>query len=289
VLPAAGAGAMMPDALPDSLLGTMVARLPVWESRLYLGAFALVLLWELILPMRPTPQGAWRRWGVNIGLWAVNVLLARLLPLASALAVALWAEARGLGLFHLMTVPPPLAVLGGLLALDAAAYGVHRLMHRVPLLWRLHRTHHSDTDIDVTTGLRNHPLEVLLVPVLILPVVPVLGVPPLALALSALVMALMDSFTHANARLGHGLERALRRLIVTPDMHRIHHSARPTETDSNYGMFLSVWDRLFGSYVAAPANGPLGMTIGLEDFRSRRDGRFDQVLLNPLRSPARNV
>lgn len=267
--------------VPDTLIGA----LPLWESRLYLATLVAILAWELIAPLRAGTDKPSRRLLTNFGLWLVNVLVARLLPLASAVGLAIWARDAGFGLFNLdrFRLPLPAAIVAAVLVLDLAVYWVHRLLHWQALGWRLHRVHHSDIDFDVTTGLRNHPLEALLVPFLMLPVTLLIGAPPEALALSGLAMAVMDSFTHANIGLPPVIERPLRWLLVTPAMHRIHHSAEQRETDSNFGMFLSFWDRLFGTYVAQPAGGHLAMRVGLAEFRTAQDGRLDQMLMNPLR------
>jgi len=167
--------------------------------------------------------------------------------------------------------------------LDAIIYFQHRLFHAVPALWRLHRMHHADLDFDVTTALRFHPVEILLSMVIKLAAVVALGAPPVAVLLFEVLLNASAMFNHANLRLPRWLDAPLRLVLVTPDMHRVHHSAIRVETDSNYGFSLACWDRLFGTYRAEPAAGHDGMTIGLERFREAEELRLDRMLTQPLR------
>jgi sterol desaturase/sphingolipid hydroxylase (fatty acid hydroxylase superfamily) len=173
-----------------------------------------------------------------------------------------------------------------MLVLDLAIYLQHVMFHAVPALWRLHRMHHADLEFDTTTGLRFHPVEILLSMLLKLAVVAALGPPAVAVLLFEIVLNASSLFNHANIRLPHRLDRILRWIIVTPDMHRVHHSILPAETNSNFGFNLPWWDRLLGTYRAQPADGHVGMTIGIEQFRTRRDLWLDRMLVQPLKGPA---
>jgi sterol desaturase/sphingolipid hydroxylase (fatty acid hydroxylase superfamily) len=179
-----------------------------------------------------------------------------------------------------------LAVLLSILLLDLAIYLQHVLFHAVPGLWRLHRMHHADLEFDVTTGLRFHPVEIVLSMVIKLAVVAALGAPAVAVLLFEVLLNATALFNHGTIRLPAGWDRVLRWVMVTPDMHRVHHSVIPAETNSNFGFNLPWWDRLLGTYRAQPKAGHDGMTIGIKQFRTRRDLWLDRMLLQPLRSPA---
>jgi sterol desaturase/sphingolipid hydroxylase (fatty acid hydroxylase superfamily) len=251
----------------------------------FFGTLALVAAWEGMAPRRALAFPLRRRWLANLAFGLIDPLLARaLLPLAALAAAALAAE-RGLGLFHWLHAPGWLAAGASLVALDLARYLEHRLLHRVPWLWRLHRMHHSDVDYDFTTALRFHPAEALLSAALATAVVAALGAPVVAVVLDQALFVAAALFAHANGRLPARWEQALRRVLVTPDLHRVHHSAAPDETDSNYASVWSGWDRLFGSDRAAPAAGHEAMRIGLEEFRDPRHQRLAWMLVNPLLSP----
>lgn len=249
------------------------------------GVFALMALWEWLAPRRPRTAPRAARWPSNLGLVALNTVLLRLLMPTSLVAFASLLEASGWGLLGLMSLPMWLEFLVALVVLDLLIYGQHVLFHRVPWLWRLHRMHHADTDIDVTNGLRFHPLEIVLSMGIKLIAVAVLGAPAMAVLVFEAILNALAVFNHANARLPDGLDRALRPWVVTPDMHRIHHSWLPAEHHRNFGFNLSVWDRWFGTYVAEPSQGQLGMTIGLRDFREPEWRRIDRLLIQPWASP----
>ncbi len=258
------------------------------EPLLRLGAFLLTAAamgaWELAAPRRWRMRPRLARWPTNLGIVALNTVLVRLLFPAAAVGAALWASSRGIGLFNLITLPPLAAMVLSVILLDLLIYGQHVAMHKVPLLWRLHRMHHMDLDVDFTTGLRFHPVEIILSAALKFLAVIALGAPPAAVILFEVILNASSMFNHGNVRLGPRLDRLLRAAVVTPDMHRVHHSVIRLETDSNYGFALSVWDRLFGTYRAQPAKGHTAMTLGLPVFRSPGDGGFYALLLNPLRS-----
>lgn len=261
------------------------------EGAIRLGIFLAVLAglaaWELSAPRRRQEVPRLLRWSNNLALVALDTALVRLAFPALATGFALIAEARGWGLLNALDLHPALEFVLALLALDLAIYLQHVLFHAVPVLWRLHRTHHSDPEFDVTTGLRFHPVEILLSMGLKLAVVAALGPPAAAVLAFEVILNATSMFTHANVRLPARAERLLRLVLVTPDMHRIHHSVRREETDSNFGFSLSLWDRLLGTYRAAPRDGQEGMTIGIGAFGGRRDLWLDRLLLQPLRAAPR--
>jgi sterol desaturase/sphingolipid hydroxylase (fatty acid hydroxylase superfamily) len=203
-----------------------------------------------------------------------------------AVGFALLAEARGWGLLNAFEVAFALALPVSLLALDLAIYLQHVLFHAVPALWRLHRVHHADLEFDVTTGLRFHPIEILLSMGIKLAVVAALGPPAIAVLVFEVLLNATSMFNHGNVRIALGLDRILRWIVVTPDMHRVHHSIHANETNSNFGFNLPWWDRLLGTYRAQPRDGHEGMTIGIEQFRTPRELWLDRLLIQPLRGPA---
>ncbi|NBN65790.1 sterol desaturase family protein [Pannonibacter tanglangensis] len=268
----------------------MQAFLLEHEQTLRLGAFLGVLVlmagWELAAPARRLEVPRLLRWSNNLALVVVDTLLVRLAFPVLAVGLALKAEAGGWGLFHALEIPVWLAVVLGVILLDLVIYLQHVLFHFVPGLWRLHRVHHADLDIDVTTGLRFHPVEILLSMGLKLAAVAALGAPALAVLLFEVLLNACAMFNHSNIRLPASVDRVLRLVLVTPDMHRVHHSVIPRETNSNFGFSLSWWDRLLGTYIAQPAEGHEGMRIGVPQFRTRRDLWLDRMLWQPLRGPA---
>ena len=231
------------------------------------ATFALMAAWELAAPRRALRVPKGQRWFANLGITLLDVALVRLLFPAAAVGVALAAGERHWGLFNAVTVPAPLAFLLSFIALDLVIWTQHVAFHRVPPLARLHRMHHVDLDFDVTTGLRFHPVEILLSLLIKSVAVVALGAPAAAVLLFELALNLGSLFNHGNVRIPAAIDRALRWLVVTPDMHRVHHSIVPEEINSNFGFFLSWWDRLFGTYSAAPRAGHDAMTIGVRDTR----------------------
>ncbi len=239
------------------------------------GLFAAV---ELARPARAAPKG--QRWVTNLALFAIDTLAVRLLvPLLMVGAAALAAK-EGWGLFNQLALPDWLAILLAIIALDLALYLQHWATHRVPLLWRLHKVHHSDPAFDVTTAARFHPFEIVLSMGYKMAVVVALGLPVLGVFLFELVFNIATLFTHANFALPRALERPVRALLVTPTMHRIHHSAKEREANSNYGTLLSGWDRLFRTYTGE-AEGKL--TIGLGEYQDQRPHKLGWSLLLPFR------
>ena len=254
------------------------------------ACFAAVLvamaLWEIAAPRRALALARRRRWPGNLGVVVLNTVLLRLVFPTAAVGMAAVAAAGGFGLLNVVPLPFAAATLLAILVLDAAIYLQHAMFHAIPLLWRLHRMHHADLDFDTTTGLRFHPLEILLSMGLKIAIVAALGPPVVAVVLFEILLNATSLFSHGNVRLGERLDRALRWIVVTPDMHRVHHSIRVHETNSNFGFNLPWWDRLLGTYRAQPEDGHETMTIGIEDFRDRGDLRLDRMLVQPLAGAA---
>lgn len=259
------------------------------EPLIRLGIFLLVLaamaLWEFRAARREQRIRRWQRWPGNLSILVLDTLAVRLLFPLAAVGAALVAAERGWGLFHLLSAPLWLALPLSVLLLDAAIYFQHRLFHAVPWLWRLHRMHHADLEFDVTTGLRFHPLEILISMAIKVAVVTLLGAPAVAVLIFEVLLNATSMFNHGNVRLPEWLDRRLRLVVVTPDMHRVHHSIVRRETDSNFGFNLPWWDRLFGTYRDQPGAGHLGMTLGIEAFRDPRELRLDRMLIQPLLNP----
>lgn len=252
---------------------------------LFIGGIAVFGSLERLFPRRPRTHGR-RRWPVHIAMALVGAIATVLAPVGVA-GAALWAEAHAFGLLRLVALPAPVAVIVAWLLLDAAIYWQHRLMHHFPWLWRLHRVHHTDIELDASSALRFHPLELMVSAVYKMVVVVLLGAPALAVLLFEALLAFAALFNHANWAMSERVDRWLRKIVVTPDMHRVHHSTERDETDSNYGNVLSIWDHLFASYRAAPRKGQLGMEIGQEKDRSAQDQRLYALLMQPLRRNAR--
>ena len=213
--------------------------------------------------------------------------MTRIVAPTGAVGFALFAEAHGLGLFNVVAMPAWVEMVLALLTLDLAIYLQHRLFHYAPALWRLHRMHHSDLDLDVTTGARFHPIEILLSLGIKFVVIVPLGLSPLAVLLFEIGLNATSMFNHSNVRVSPAIDRVLRCLVVTPDMHRVHHSVVRRETDSNFGFNFPWWDRLFGTYRAQPEAGHDDMTIGIEQFREPSELRLDRMLTQPFRKDKR--
>jgi len=269
-------------AMTDPLL----ANEPLIRMGMFLGILMAMALWEVAAPRRRREIPRLLRWSSNLGIVALDTLLVRLLFPVVAVGLAVVAEERGWGLLNIFDLPFWLAFLLSLLLLDLAIYLQHVMFHAVPALWRFHRMHHADLEFDVTTGLRFHPVEILLSMGIKLAVVMALGPPAIAVLAFEVLLNATSMFNHSNIRIPAAIDRVLRLFVVTPDMHRVHHSIHPSETNSNFGFNLPWWDRLLGTYRAQPGDGHLGMTIGIEQFRSRRDLWLDRMLVQPLRGPA---
>jgi sterol desaturase/sphingolipid hydroxylase (fatty acid hydroxylase superfamily) len=263
---------------------TVLPAEPLIRLGTFLGVFTLMALWEVLAPRRPQRLGRWIRWPNNLGIVALDTAVVRVLFPTAAVGVALVAEQHGWGLLNLLAAPHWLAVPLAVLVLDLAIYAQHVLFHAVPPLWRLHRMHHADLEIDVTTGLRFHPVEILLSMLIKFAVVLALGAPALAVLAFEVLLNATSMFNHGNVRLPLALDRVLRLAVVTPDMHRVHHSILRRETDSNFGFNLPWWDRIFGTYRAQPEAGHLGLVIGIDRFRDPAELRLDRMLLQPLRN-----
>ncbi len=245
--------------------------------------FAAMALWEVLSPKRPLSIGRVRRWPGNLGILVLDALLVRLLIPGAAVGMAVVAAQRGWGLLNITPWPGWLEALIGFLALDLAIYAQHVAFHKVPLLWRLHRMHHADLDIDVSTGLRFHPVEIVLSMLIKIAVVLLVGVPAVAVVAFEVVLNATSMFNHSNAAIPLWLDRIVRLIVVTPDMHRVHHSVLRHETDSNFGFNLPWWDRLFGTYRPQPEAGHARMTIGLPIFRDPAELRLDRLITQPFR------
>jgi sterol desaturase/sphingolipid hydroxylase (fatty acid hydroxylase superfamily) len=265
---------------------TQLAHEPLIRLSAFVGILAVMAVWEWLSPRRGQEIGRTRRWPSNLGIVAVNTVVVRLVFPVAAVGTALLAEARGWGLFQALEAPIWLAIPASVILLDLAIYFQHVLFHAVPVLWRLHRMHHADLEFDVTTGLRFHPIEILLSMGTKLGVVAALGTPAVAVLVFEVLLNATSMFNHGNVRLPAGIDRVLRRIVVTPEMHRVHHSIVPGETNSNFGFNLPWWDRLLGTYRAQPAAGHEGMTIGIEQFRNARELGLDRMLLQPFRGEA---
>ena len=264
----------------------ILANEPIVRLALFFGVLGALMLAEAALPRRRRAIPRLTRWTGNLGIVVIDTLLLRLIFPLAAVGFALIAEARGWGLFNIVDAPGWLAVLVSLLALDLAIYLQHVMFHAVPALWRLHRMHHADLDFDVTTGLRFHPIEILLSMGIKIGVVAALGPPAVAVLVFEVLLNATSMFNHSNLKLPLGLDRVLRLVVVTPDMHRVHHSIHPNETNSNFGFNLPWWDRLLGTYTPQPRDGHDAMTIGIEQFRTPGDLRLDRMLVQPLKGPA---
>lgn len=247
----------------------------------FFGALMMFGAWEVFMALGRDGIERRRRWPANGGMTAVNIIVLGAMPV-SIVAVADHAMARGWGMFNQPFVPPLAALVLGFVLRSLVSYGIHVAMHKVPLFWRVHRVHHTDTQMDVSTTVRFHPLEFVISIPILLGMAALLGIPPLALMLYELFDAAMAVVTHANVRLPERLDRGLRLMLVTPAMHRIHHSAWQQETDSNYGAIISWWDRLFGTYRMRPPGELAVMRLGIEEFHDRRTTSLWWLLLLPF-------
>lgn len=265
----------------------MGTSLLAYEPAIRLGGFATVLLvmalWEVLAPRRQQQIGRLRRWPGNLGAVALDTAIVRLVLPTATVGMAFFAEAHGWGFLDILAAPAWLTFVASLIFLDLTIYLQHVLFHAVPVLWRIHRMHHSDLEFDVTTGVRFHPLEILLSMAFKLCVVAAVGTPPVAALIFEVVLNATSLFNHGNVVLSKPLDRLLRWVVVTPEMHRVHHSVVASETNSNFGFNLPWWDRLFGTYQAQPRAGHEAMTIGINQFRDPRELRLDRMLLQPFR------
>ena len=254
---------------------------PILRLAAFLGIFALVALWEAAAPRRKRQFPRSARWPHNIALLFVDVVAVRIVAPGAAIAVAMAGELNGWGLLNVIQPPSWLGIPLAVAFLDLVIYFQHVAFHAVPTLWRLHRVHHTDLDFDVTTGTRFHPIEILISTGIKCAAVAAIGAPVVAVLAFELLLNASSMFNHGNVRLPLGIDRWLRWLIVTPDMHRIHHSVVFNETSSNFGFSLPWWDRVLGTYRGQPAAGHEGMVIGVDAFRTKGDLRIDRLLTQP--------
>lgn len=252
-----------------------------------LSIFLIVLLscalWEWVLPRKTLTQSKWQRWLNNLGLVGLNSLFLTLLMPILAIEAAVWAEKSQFGLLNQLELPMALEIVIAVVLLDLAIYLQHLVFHRIPILWRLHRMHHADQDIDVTTGARFHPIEILLSMWIKMAVVVMSGINPISVLVFEVLLNASAMFNHSNAKLSLSLDKWLRKIVVTPDMHRVHHSVEVKETHSNFGFFLSIWDKMFNTYIAQPKAGHNNATIGLPYFQTAREQWLDKMLTQPFR------
>lgn len=250
----------------------------------FFGILAVMALWEVLVPRRSLTVSKPVRWANNLGLVFFNSFLLRLMFPAAAVGMAAFASSQGWGIFNYYETPFWLAVVVSVVAMDFIIYLQHVMVHAVPALWRLHRMHHADLDFDVTTGARFHPVEIILSMLIKFATIVVLGPAVIAVVVFEVLLNATAMFNHGNVRLPLGLDRLLRWIVVTPDMHRVHHSVEDDEANSNFGFNLPWWDRLLGTYRDQPRAGHTGMTIGIHKYRTPKEVSWvSGMLLLPLR------
>ncbi|MEE8291421.1 MAG: sterol desaturase family protein [Candidatus Tectomicrobia bacterium] len=247
----------------------------------FVGMLAVMALWEVWRPRRQLSQGKARHWAINLTFTALNTLVVRMTVGTVAVSAALFAQQHGWGVWPLLHVPPWGNIVLSLVVLDFAIYLQHVLSHALPVFWRLHMVHHTDLDVDVTTGLRFHPIEMLLSMVYKAALVLLLGVHPAAVIAFEVILNAASEFNHGNVRLPTALERILRQVVMTPDLHRIHHSVVVAETNANFGFSVPFWDRLCGTYRDQPGQPQTTMPLGLQDYRDARALGLGRLLLLP--------
>lgn len=255
---------------------------PTVRLGFFFGILVVMALWEVAAPRRDRSHSRALRWPSNLGIVVLNTVVLRLLFPTAAVGFAAWGASAGWGLFNNLALPAWLEFLAAVALLDLAIYLQHVMVHAVPALWRLHRMHHADLDFDVTTGARFHPVEIVLSMGIKFMVISALGPAAVAVLIFEVLLNATAMFNHGNVRIPASLDRVLRLFVVTPDMHRVHHSVVVRETNSNFGFNLPWWDRLFGTYRAQPVAGHEGMTIGIGQFREPRELWLDRMLIQPL-------
>lgn len=267
-----------------SMAAWLLEHQPVVQSYAWIVTFAVVALWESFQPRRALATAMPARWSRNLGLLGFDILVVRVGVPITGLAAALWAQQRGWGVLNLLALPFWISAVISVAALDLGNYSVHRLMHAVPALWRCHKIHHSDLDVDWSTAVRHHPFEYVIAAAANLGIVVLIGASPAAVVLAATLDFAFSLFNHGNVALPQSVERTLRFLLVTPDMHRVHHSVIRSESDRNFGNVFPWWDRLFATYQSAPAGDHRGMDLGLDEARSPAEVTLAKLLLLPFRS-----
>lgn len=264
-----------------------------YEGLLRIAVFISVLLimaqFEFLVPRKVRALPRYQRWFTNTSLVVINSIALKVAIPILAVAMASIVADKGWGLLNQVSLPLWLEVVLAIVVLDMAIYFQHLLSHKIPILWRLHQVHHADRDIDVTTGLRFHPVEILLSMAYKLLVVLILGPAALAVFLFEVILNASAMFNHSNVRIPLAIDKVLRQIIVTPDMHRVHHSVIQSETDSNYGFFLSVWDRLYRTYIPQPRNGHDNMQIGLFEYQTNEPASLVWSLLLPFKAKKASV
>lgn len=237
----------------------------------FFGMIFVMASWEWLSPCRALSIPRAIHWANNLGIVFLNSFLLRLVFPAAAVGVALTGAEQNWGLFNQVSVSPVIAIILSIIVMDLVIYLQHVMVHAIPLLWRLHRVHHADPDYDFTTGARFHPIEIFLSMLIKFATIVLLGPPVVAVIIFEVILNLMAMFNHGNVQLPKALDRVIRWFVVTPDMHRVHHSIHDDEANSNFGFNLSLWDRLFGTYRDQPRDGHEEMTIGIRKYREARD------------------
>ena len=245
----------------------VTANEKIIRSSIFFGVLAVMAVWELIAPCRSLSVSKTVRWLNNISLVFINTFLVRLLFPTAAIGVAAFASNNGWGILNYYELPILLSIIISVVAMDFVIYLQHVLVHSIPALWRFHRLHHADLDYDVTTGSRFHPVEIILSMLIKFATIIVLGPPVIAVIIFEIILNATSMFNHSNVQLPFGMDKFVRLFLVTPDMHRVHHSIEDDEANSNFGFSLPWWDRLFGTYREQPRQGHTGMTIGIRQFR----------------------
>jgi sterol desaturase/sphingolipid hydroxylase (fatty acid hydroxylase superfamily) len=248
----------------------------------FLAMFVAMAGLEALYPRRQRLYSRLLRWSGNLGISVINQVFVRLLIPATAVALAAHAGGQGWGLLNQVALPVWVAIPVAVLVLDLAIYLQHIVYHVVPVLWRFHRMHHADLDFDVTTGIRFHPLSILLSALIKLAIVLAIGPPVIAVLIFEVLLNATSMFNHSNLKIPKSVDRLLRKLVVTPDMHRVHHSTDGAEMNRNFGFNFPWWDRLFGTYLDQPALGHDNMIVGLEQFRARGDLGLGRMLIQPF-------
>ncbi len=261
----------------------LLSNEPIVRLSAFAAVFTIMAMWEMLAPRRVQVIRRTTRWPSNLGVVVLDTVLVRILFPTTAVGLALMAEAKGFGLFNIRPAASWIAIIVSVVMLDLVIYLQHVLFHAVPALWRLHRMHHADLEFDLTTGARFHPIEILISMLIKLTAIGVLGAPAIAVLIFEVMLNATAMFNHSNVRLPAPIDAALRWLVVTPDMHRVHHSVIARETNSNFGFNLPWWDRLFGTYRGQPEAGHEGMLIGVEEIRDPAEQRLDRMLTQPFR------
>jgi sterol desaturase/sphingolipid hydroxylase (fatty acid hydroxylase superfamily) len=256
----------------------------------FFGIFGLMAIWELFTPRRILKMSKGARWYTNLGLVFIDTLILRLLLPVQAVGVSLLAGNNGWGLLNHAALPYCMTIVIGVVGLDFVIYIQHVIFHTIPAFWNLHKVHHTDLDFDVTTGIRFHPIEILLSMGIKMATIIFLGIPATAVIIFEIILNGASMFNHGNVRFPAQIDRFARLLVVTPEMHRVHHSVLIKELNSNFGFSLSWWDRLLGTYRDQPEKGHEGMVIGLGQFRDPKTLTLSRLLILPfIRKPSRDM